>query len=92
MVTGIERRNIAANQGYVESVAFSQDGQYVASVGSSGGNCILWDAARGTKIREFTGHKNRLMSVVFAPNGKLLATSSSDRTVLFWDVARLLDQ
>ena len=33
------------------------------------------------------GHRNKVESVAFSPNGKLIATASSDRTIRLWDSA-----
>ena len=33
------------------------------------------------------GHKDAVMSIAFSPNGKVLATGSSDGAVILWDVA-----
>ena len=69
----------------VESVAFSPDGQTLAS--GSHGNIRLWDVATGTHLRTLTGHAHWVLSVVFSPNGRTLASGSRDKTVRLWDVA-----
>ena len=33
------------------------------------------------------GHTNSVTSLAFSPHGKLLATGSTDKTVMLWDVA-----
>ena len=35
-----------------------------------------------------TGHSNKVDSIAFSPDGKLLASSSWDNTIKLWDVAR----
>jgi RNA polymerase sigma factor (sigma-70 family) len=68
------------------SLAFSPDGTLLAS---GGRDCIVrvWEIASGKKLHELRGrHDNGVQSVVFAPDGKVVVSSSSNR-VLCWDVA-----
>lgn len=73
------------HSGRVNSVAFSPDGQLVAS-GSDEHSIRLWDVRTGKLLRTLTGHADRVYSVVFSPDGQLLASGSKDTTVKLWDV------
>ena len=73
----------------VYSVAFSPDGQTLASgSGGSGDNTVkLWDVASGTLKDTLEGHTLWINSVAFSPDGQTLASGSGDNTVKLWDVA-----
>jgi WD40 repeat protein len=47
----------------------------------------LWDVATGRFLRTSEGHKNWVLSIAFSPDGKTLASGSSDNAVRLWDVA-----
>jgi WD40 repeat protein len=70
----------------VESVAFSSDGQTLASGGRD--NAIkLWDVRTGKLLRNFNGHEGWIQVVAFSPDGKTVLSGSTDRSIRLWNVA-----
>lgn len=69
----------------VYSVAFSPDGQWLAS-GNQNRNASLWRVGSLTEFQTYTGHANSVVSVDFSRDGSLLLTGSSDGTARLWNV------
>ncbi|KAL8367221.1 hypothetical protein RB599_010285 [Gaeumannomyces hyphopodioides] len=70
----------------VNSVAFSPDGQRLASA-SSDKTVKLWDVMTGACLQTLKGHSGSVFSVAFSPDGQRLASASDDKTVKLWDAA-----
>jgi hypothetical protein len=73
-----------------EKLAFSADSRVLATMDQS--VVHLWDVATGTKLRTLNGHRGEVRDLAFSRNGRLLATASSDSTVLVWDLTGRLRQ
>jgi WD40 repeat protein len=77
---------LAGHTAAVDSVAFSPDGQMLASGG--GNQIILWDVARRARLGQpLTGHRGRVGTLAFSPDGQMLASGGGNQIIL-WDVAR----
>lgn len=70
----------------VKSVAFSPDGNFIAS-GSSDKTIIIWGSSTGKSTRTLFGHDGGVWSVAYSPDGKTVASGSTDKTIKLWDVA-----
>src|SRR3989338_5901454 len=68
----------------VLSVAFSPDGQYIAS-GSDGRTIKLLNATSHQLLRTFNNYSGNISSVTFSPNGRYIASGSDDMTIKLWN-------
>ncbi|HEY8504850.1 MAG TPA: sigma-70 family RNA polymerase sigma factor, partial [Gemmataceae bacterium] len=67
----------------VRSVAFSPDGETLATSGNGWGAC-LWDARTG-RLRRNLYNWNESPAVVFSPDGKMIAAPSTHWGTFLWD-------
>jgi len=82
---------LKGHEGWVHSVAFSPDGQTLATAGADR-TVRLWEVRTGEAMGVLEGHRQRVRSLAFSPNGKSLASGSGafqDETfagdVRLWD-------
>lgn len=68
-------------------VAFSPDGQQLAGAVETGffPEARVWNTATGEQLFTLNGHQGDILSVVYAPVGRRLATTSWDHSVKIWD-------
>jgi eukaryotic-like serine/threonine-protein kinase len=73
----------------VYSVAFSPDGQYLAT-STKDGLVRLWQVKSGHELRKWAAHHDNATTVAFSRDGRYLATGGWDEAVKVWEVARIL--
>ena len=69
----------------VTSINFSPSNELVVS-SSSDGTARVWRTADGSEVQQFSGHNAPVLSAVFAPDGKQIASGGADRRILLWSV------
>src|SRR5262245_24705935 len=66
------------------SVAFSPDGQRLATGGWTG-ELKIWDARTGDLLLPVFGHHHTISAMAFSPDGRRLVSACFDRTLMVWD-------
>jgi WD40 repeat protein/serine/threonine protein kinase len=80
-----ERPPLRGHEATVSGVAFSLDGQTLASVSWDHLLCI-WNPAGGPPRLKIKAHNGRILAVAFSPDGKTLATAGDDKIIKLWSV------
>jgi len=70
---------------WIDQVAFSPDGQFLATAGRDG-TARVWDLANGQEMSRLR-HAAPVEAVAFSPDGHQLITASFDGTARLWDLA-----
>ena len=84
-------RTLTGHSDSVWSVAYSPDGQTLASGSwdntinwSSDKTIKLWNVKTGNLVQTLTGNSSRVNSVAYSPDGQTLASGSHDNTIKIW--------
>jgi WD40 repeat protein len=78
------QRTYQGHSGRVSAVAFSPDGQRLAS-SSLDRTIRTWDIRTGQQLRSLEGHTGAVTALSYSRDGRFLASSSTEWTVRLWD-------
>jgi WD40 repeat protein len=88
----------AADLRQVTPLAWSKDGQRLASAGHESGSIYLWDVPRRRIAHRLAGHTKQastgswdanfgILALLWSPTGRRLASTATDGTLKVWDAA-----
>ena len=82
--TGEHLYTLRGHTNYVLNVAFSHDGQILAS-SDANGTVHVWNAQSGNLQYTLRGHTNSVLSLAFSSDGQTLASASLDGSIRLWN-------
>jgi WD40 repeat protein len=83
--TGAKLQAFRAHPWLVWALAFSPDGECLATGAKENGQAHVWDVTTGKMLHTLVGHTKGIEGFAFSPDGKRLASASLDHTVQVWD-------
>jgi len=77
-------RTLTGHHSTVNRIAFSDNGQFIATAGEDGA-VEIWDLGNG-QLRQTLSGIGRVNALRFAPDGQWLATANADFSISLWDI------
>jgi WD40 repeat protein len=85
--TGSRIAEFQKHVGQVPTVAFSVDGNLLASGGEDDEDVVVYNVTPPGFLTALEGHTGGVKSVAFAPDGKTLAVAGNDGSIRLWNLA-----
>ena len=83
----VKPRAVLSHEHQLTSIAFRGDGKVIVTGGFRGalGFAQIWNAETGEEMGDPLKHKFGVMDVAISPDGKVIATASSDESKWLWN-------
>ncbi len=81
----LQQQILSGHQGYVLTVAFHPQNQWLASAGSDDKQIILWSLSTSQPIHQWTA-PDKVYALAVSPNGAYLASGGEDNQITLWEV------
>ncbi len=75
-------------KGAIEVMAFSKDGNLLASGGKGDYNVKVWDLNSGKVIGILRGHSDDITAIAFNDSGDKIISSGNDSKLIIWDILK----
>lgn len=85
--TGSLQQKLNSHTAVVNALAFSSDGQMLAS-GGDDRMVVIWETRSGKHKRKLKGHDQTVASLAFSPDGTVLASAGGNAAVVLWEVEK----
>jgi WD40 repeat protein len=82
----ITRQSGGYDWGFIRSIAFSPDGQFLAS-GGRDQSIHFWEVSTGKELFSLEKVQKDVTVMAFSPDGKVLASADDEGVVYFWEVS-----
>jgi WD40 repeat protein len=82
-----EEAELSGHTGVLNTLAFSPDGNTLASGAIDDLVIRLWDVASGKPGERLEGHQGWIRTLAYSPDGTILASGSTDKTIRLWDTS-----
>lgn len=82
-------REISTFKGRVKTLAFSPNGQILATGGDEAA-VILWHVPTGKQLALLQGHKPPVYALAFSPDGTKLAYTCDEYVIYLWDLTKVV--
>jgi WD40 repeat protein len=79
------RQRLHEQQGFINDIAWSPDGQMIA-IATSNNTIQICDVANGKAIWTLRGPSSKISSITWSPDGKTVASGCGDTTIWLWNI------
>ena len=84
--TGLEQPPFPPRSvGYINDLAFSPDGKWLAT-GGVDSSINIWDFAQRTVVMQLVGHRGSVNSLAYSMDGHVLVSAGDDGTIRLWNL------